>query len=144
MNTKDSENHRMTTWIESDMAYINTEINLEDYVGFVYVIKELDTGKLYYGIKKFWKIVKLKPLKGKKNKRHKVKETDWRTYKTSSPIMQEKLEENPCNYSCELVELCKSVTEMKAIEAYLQLKHYIEGDWDKLYNEVINLRMRIR
>lgn len=116
----------------------------DNYEGFVYRIEELDTGMFYYGIKKFWKIVKYPPLKGRKNKRHKKKETDWKTYKTSSPIMQKKLEDNPDNYYCEIIRLCDSVTDMKAYEAYYQLEMYVEGKWDRLYNEVINLRLRIR
>jgi hypothetical protein len=99
---------------------------------------------VYYGIKKFWKTVKYPPLKGKVNKRHKMKETDWRTYKTSSPIMQKKLEENPSNYDCRIIRLCESVTEMKAHEAFLQLKKYINNKQDTMYNECINLRLRIR
>jgi hypothetical protein len=132
----------MTTWDNVQTATGCSD--LKKYVGFVYVIEELDTGMKYYGIKKFWNVVKYPPLKGRVNKRHKLKETDWRTYKTSSPIMQQKLTENPDNYRCTILCPCDSVTQMKATEAYYQLKHYIEGDWDKLINECINLRLRIR
>lgn len=138
--------------------------DLRKYEGFVYKIEELDTGMIYYGIKKFWKTVKKIPTKYKLNpdgsyakdkkgkrilntrttRKHTRVESDWKTYKTSSPIMQKKIEENPDNYYCIIKHLCDSVTEMKAQEAYYQLKHYVEGDWHKLYNEVINLRIRIR
>lgn len=113
-------------------------------VGFVYKIFEIDTTKFYYGIKKFYHIKKLKPLKGMKNKRHNVVETDWRTYNTSSSIMKEKLKNNRNNYIKEIVKVCDSITEMKAFEAYLQLQEYLFGDWNKCYNEMINLRVRIR
>jgi len=130
-----------------DWDYYPVEISrneYQDYVGFVYVIIEEDTDMVYYGIKKFWKKVRYKPLKGKKNKRIKIVETDWKTYDTSSPIMQQKLEEKRTNYKKQILRVCESVTEMKAHEAYYQLLHYVEGNWHKLYNEVINLRLRIR
>ena len=119
-------------------------LDIKNRVGFVYEIVERDTGKKYIGIKRFWKTVKLKPLKGRKNKRHKVVETDWKIYNSSSKIMQEKIAKNPDNYLRVIKYTCKTVSELKATEAYLQLVYYISGEWDTLYNEVINLRLRIR
>lgn len=130
--------------IWDNKTYAITGASHPDNIGFVYRIEELDTGKLYYGIKKIRKRIRRKPLKGKKRVRIDYVESDWKTYKTSSPIMQEKLEKNPNNYVCRIMMFCKSVTEMKAHEAYLQLKHYINGDFDILYNQMINLRLRIR
>jgi len=126
------------------MTWINAPVVTPDSHGFVYKITEVSTGMIYIGIKKFWKIVKLKPLKGKKNKRHFRRETDWRNYTTSSPIMQLKLESNPSEYINEMVMICDTQVELKCHEAYIQLKYYMSGEWDKLYNEVINLRLRIR
>jgi len=151
-----------STWDNVD--YVTDFSNLDDYVGFVYRIEELNTGKYYFGIKKFWTTVKKKPTKYKLNpdgsykkdkkgkrilntrttKKHIQKESDWKTYKTSSPIMQQKLTDDPENYYCEIIRVCKSVSEMKAHEAYYQLDFYIKGRYDMIYNEVINLRLRIR
>ena len=113
-------------------------------VGFVYNIAELNTGMIYIGIKKFWKVNKLKPLKGKKNKRHMVAETDWRDYNSSNKLLQDKIEKNPDNYKKIIVKLCDTVTDMKAQEAFMQLEYYISGNWDRLFNQMINLRLRIR
>ena len=115
-----------------------------DYVGFVYEIYEISTGMKYVGIKKFWKKVKYKPLKGKKNKRHRIIESDWKTYCTSNKKLQEKMKNNPKDYHKTILKCCDSVTRMKAYEAYIQLNYYFRGDWDELYNEMINLRLRIR
>ena len=49
---------------------LSEDINLEDYLGFVYKITHIQTKKYYIGKKFFWKILKRPPLKGKKNKRH--------------------------------------------------------------------------
>jgi hypothetical protein len=124
--------------------WINMPKQYKDKVGFVYEITELDTGMKYIGIKRFWKTIKAAPLKGKKNKRHKLVESDWKTYNTSSPIMQEKLAKNPSNYEKIIIKTCDSITDLKATEAYIQLHYYIRGRWKTLYNEVINLRLRIR
>jgi len=123
---------------------IEDSLNIDDYTGFVYEVVEQKTDKRYFGIKKFWKVVKYKPLKGRTNKRHITKETDWKNYMTSSPVMQEKLKSDRKNYKMYIKKLCKSVTEMKAWEAYYQLEYYVNNEWHKLYNEVINLRLRIR
>ena len=150
------------TW--DNISFVDNLKDLERYEGFLYCIEEIDTGMRYYGIKKFWRTVKKKPTKYKLNldgsyaknkkgkrilntrttKKHTRVESDWRDYTTSSFIMQMKLEKNRENYVCRIVCLCKTVTDMKANEAYLQLQHYVNGTWDTLYNECINLRLRIR
>ena len=116
----------------------------EGIIGFVYKIIEKDTGMIYFGIKQVQKRIRRKPLKGTKRVRICYVESDWRTYNTSSPIMQEKLEANPQNYRKIIMKQCISKTELKAYEAYYQLQYYVDGNWDKLYNQVINLRLRIR
>ena len=135
----------------------------KDKVGFVYEITELDTGLKYIGIKKFWKIEKKKPtkylmkagkyVKDKKGKRilntrkNKIctkKESNWRDYNSSNPILSEKIPKNPSNYKKTILRICSSITELKLHEAYIQLDYYISGNWDMLYNEVINLRLRAR
>ncbi len=138
------------------IVWHNVPEDIKPFIGFVYCIHEKDTDKTYYGIKKFWEIRKLPPLKGrsikekmkraklKGNKRHKKYETDWKTYKTSSPLMQKKLTKNPSNYRKTILKCCESVSEMKAWEAYYQLGIFLYGDWDKCYNEMINLRVRLR
>lgn len=120
------------------------DIDIKDYVGFVYKICSKETGKVYYGIKKFKKKIRRKPLKGKKRVRIDYIESDWKTYKTSSPLLQKELEDGLNNYDCQIINICTSITDMKAREAYYQLEHYIKGDWDSLINEMINLRIRIR
>ena len=36
------------------MKWINTPTDINDYMGFVYVITDIVTGKKYIGKKKFW------------------------------------------------------------------------------------------
>jgi hypothetical protein len=129
------------TWVNE---HIISDSDVLQQEGFVYRIKSLKTGMLYYGIKKFKKRVRRKPLKGKKRCRICYVESDWRTYNTSSPLLQGLIVSDPDSYVKEIIKVCSSTTEMKAYEAYYQLQHYVNGTWDQLINEVINLRLRIR
>lgn len=143
-------NKTNNTWENSEI------LDFDNDIGFVYCITEKDTGMKYYGIKKIYTIKKLPALKGrtkkekerraklKGNKRHVKKETNWRTYNSSNKELQEKISNNPGNYEKKILKGCKSLTEMKTTEAYLQLKEYLFGDWNSVYNECINLRLRIR
>jgi len=126
------------------MTWINPPDDISKWHGFVYEIIELDTGKIYIGCKKFWNKKTLKALKGKINKRHKLIESDWRTYNSSNKILQENIKNNPDNYSKVIVHLCNNQIEMKCWEAHIQLDYYLNGHWNCLYNEIINLRVRIQ
>lgn len=116
----------------------------ETDVGFVYEVREKSTKCKYFGIKKLKKKIRRKPLKGKKRVRIDYVESDWKSYTTSSPIMQQKIKENPDDYEFVILCFCDSVSDMKAREAYYQLQCYIDGNWDRVYNEMINLRVRLR
>ncbi len=127
-----------------DHTWFNIPDNIKDYHGFVYHIIEKDTGMIYIGSTVFWNKRTLKPLKGKRNKRHKLVESKWREYNTSSPIMQEKLEKNPDNYKKICVRPCKSVSEKKCYEIFTILEYLFLYGWDKVYNENVNVRTRVR
>jgi hypothetical protein len=129
----------MSEWVNVS----NQDINIEQYVGFVYKIIERDTGMAYVGIKKFKKQIRRKPLKGQKRVRICHVESDWKTYVSSSRHIKEKIKENPDNYARVIIFLAETVTQMKAYEAWYQLDKYMKGDWDNIYNEMINLRLRI-
>jgi hypothetical protein len=126
------------------LSTLPKDFDTKDYFGFVYEILERGTHKSYIGIKQFWSQKTLRPLKGKKNKRHSLIESDWKTYNSSSIIIQEKIKNDPYSYTKCIMYLAKTKTDLKAMEAYLQLKYYFEGKWNLLYNECINLRLRIR
>ncbi len=126
-----------TTWLNGPV------ITDPKYLGFVYEITNKDTGKKYIGCKTFWDKASYPPLQGLKNKRHFMRESKWRTYNGSGNF-EEDVDKNPQRYKKVILKYCKSVTEMKATEAYIQLGYYISGEWYLLLNEVINLRLRIR
>ena len=82
-------------------------ISLEDYIGFVYKITHIPTGKYYIGKKFFWKILKRPPLKGKKNKRHEKQPSDWKEYWGSS---EELLKDNPYLRDRDIESLIKKIS----------------------------------
>ena len=55
----------------------NKPKNIDDYLGFVYVIENTTNKKWYVGQKKFWFKKTLPPLKGKKRKRRSLVKSDW-------------------------------------------------------------------
>ena len=65
-------------WHYGDLEFTSEMIN--EYVGFVYVITDLNNKKKYVGKKLFQSTRRLAPLKGKTRKRKVVKESDWKDY----------------------------------------------------------------
>ena len=101
-----------------------------DYFGFVYRITNLVNGYDYIGRKYFKTKRKLKPLIGKKNKRHRIKETDWQDYWGSSNRLTEDIEKlGKENFKREIICLCKTRGETNYMEAKIQF------DEDVLLNE---------
>jgi len=102
----------------------------KEFVGFVYIITEKKTNKMYIGCKKFWT--------------KKGKPTNWKTYVSSSGSLKGFDINNPKLFKKDIIYVAESITKMKAYEAYMQLQFYWNGKWDQLYNEMVNLRVRIR
>ena len=65
------------------MHWNNPPENIDDYFGFCYEIKNKLNGMSYIGKKQFFSITK-KKIKGRKNKVTVKKESDWKTYTSSS------------------------------------------------------------
>jgi hypothetical protein len=129
----------MTHWLYEGQPFDSDMIG--DYVGFVYLITNLDNDKKYIGKKWFWSTKKLPPLKGKKRKRTVVKESDWKQYYGSSEEVKLLLEQHgKDNFKREILRLCKTKGECTYYEAKLQF------DFDVLlrddyYNEFIGCKI---
>ena len=114
----------------------------ENFFGFIYVITNTATGKKYIGKKQAQKIAKLPPLKGKTRKRHVVKETDWKTYTSSSDkVNHDLIEYGKDKFLFEIVRFCNSKSELAYYEAKLQFDNDVLLNEDKFYNGIINLRL---
>ena len=113
----------------------------EEYVGFVYLITNLNTGKKYIGKKLSKFKVTKKPLKGRKNKRRSTKESDWKTYWGSSDKLNADVEDlGTENFTREILYYCTSRGELSYLEAREQFDRKVL-ETDEYYNGIINVRV---
>ena len=132
------------TWL-----YNNQTIDLlpEDCVGFVYLITNIATGRMYIGKKlaKFskttQKTVKLKNGSKKKKKIRTKVDSDWRDYYGSSPELTKDVEsQGKDNFKREILYYCKSKSECSYIEAREQFSRKVLESKD-YYNGHIQVRV---
>jgi hypothetical protein len=113
----------------------------EGYIGFVYLITNLQSGQKYIG-KKLAQFKRTKPpLKGKRLKRRSTVESDWRDYWGSSERLQADIEAlGPEHFTREILYYCKSKAEMSYLEAREQFERRVL-ETDDYYNGIINVRV---
>ena len=119
----------------------------EDCVGFVYLITNRLSGRMYVGKKlaKFskttYRVVKLKNGKKKRKKIRGKIESDWQTYYGSSPELQRDVDALGAeNFTREILYFCKSKAECSYIEAREQFTRRVLESTD-YYNGIINCRI---
>ena len=119
----------------------------EDCIGFVYLITNTDTGRMYIGKKlaKFSKTiqrtVKLKNGTKKKKKIRTKIDSDWRDYYGSSPELTKDVEQlGKENFSREILYYCQSKSECSYIEAREQFARRVLESKD-YYNGHIQVRV---
>ncbi len=120
----------------------NVPKDLDKYFGFVYCITNTLNGRQYLGKKFLWKDKKLKPLKGKKNKRHFKVETDWKNYWGSSKELLEDIEKHgKKNFEREILLHCETKWGCAYYEAKMQfdLEVLFDKHW---YNNYIGCRLK--
>jgi hypothetical protein len=114
-----------------------TDDMIEDNYGFVYIIKNLDTGKLYIGKKGFY--LRKRYQKNKKRK-FKLVESDWKTYTGSNDVLNEDVNSGH-KLEREILHLCRTKSEM----SYLECKEQFLRDVllsDEYYNQWIQCKIR--
>ena len=113
----------------------------EGAFGFVYLITNLTNDKKYIG-KKLAQFKRSKPpLKGRKNKRRTLVESDWRDYYGSSDELNEDVEKlGKENFKRKILYFCASKAELSYVEAREQFKYKVleTDDW---YNGHIRVRV---
>ena len=127
-----------------DLGHWSTSIIIEEGnipYGFIYKITCLTNNRKYIGKKQCKSILKRKPLKGKKNKRCEVIETNWKEYTSSSRELNEDiLKYGKENFKFEILELCDSKFALAYKEAKIQFAEEVLLR-DDYYNGIINLRV---
>jgi hypothetical protein len=122
------------TWLYNDVPFED----IADYVGFVYLITNLQNGRKYIGKKNFY-FSKTRTIKGKK-KRSKV-ESDWKEYFGSNKELLEDVEKlGQENFKREIIKLCKSKGEFGYYEAKYQFENNVLESND-YYNTWIMVRV---
>lgn len=131
-------------WTHDGTLFEPDEEFLKQYVGFVYLITEVDTGRMYVGKKNFWSTRKLKPLKGKTRRRTVTKQSDWRDYYGSNDKLKLLVESTGGEgYDRQILKLCKSKGELSYAELEEQITRRVLFD-DKYYNGIIQVRISSR
>ena len=111
------------------------------FYGFIYQITNTTNDRKYIGKKQSITILKRPPLKGRKNKRHVVKETDWKIYTGSSDKLNEDIQKlGKGKFKFEILRFCQSKSELAYYEAKMQFDHDVLLKED-YYNGMINLRL---
>ena len=112
----------------SEWTYNNKPFNsdmIEDYIGFVYEVYDTEAKMKYIGKKKFWSKVTKPPLKGEKNKRRSLKESDWKDYYGSSEEVKSLVENTgEWRFKRKIIRLCKTLGEM----SYYEMKEQLDND----------------
>ena len=113
----------------------------ENFYGFIYVIVNNLTNKKYIGKKQCISHRSKKPLKGKKNKRHITKESDWKTYTGSNKNLNEDISNHGINnFKFYILKFCQSKWELAYEEIKLQIEERVLLSED-YYNGIINVRI---
>jgi len=109
--------------------------------GFIYEITNLASKRIYIGKKQIQKIIKRPPLKGKKNKRHLITESDWKVYTGSCNELNNDIQiHGKDNFNFKMLKLCNNKWELAYEEAKLQFELGVLLS-DNYYNGIINCRI---
>jgi len=114
----------------------NKSFNINEWYGFIYLIKDTISGKMYIGKKNFFsktnkklgkKEIKALPItKGRKAfKKLIIKESNWKTYYGSADVI--KNDPDKSHYERYLLKLCKSSAALSYYEVkYLCIYEVLE------------------
>jgi hypothetical protein len=119
----------------------------EDVVGFVYLITNTSSGRMYIGKKLFhfskttYKTVKLKNGTKKRKKIRGKVESDWQDYYGSSDALSKDIETlGKDTFKREILYYCKSKAECSYIEAREQFTRKVLESTD-YYNGIISVKV---
>ena len=133
-------------WYYKNEPFEPTEEELSEYQGFVYLIRETDTGMKYIGKKFFWKPKILPVTKTRKRRKRTIVESDWKTYFGSSEVLKERVQESQNSemiYRREILKLCKTKGQCSYYEAKSQFVNDVLLRED-YYNQFIGCKIHAR
>ncbi len=111
---------------------------------FIYKIENIQNGMIYIGYKSFYstKTTPLKKAEISSDKRRKTykevtKESNWKTYNSSSKFLAELIKDNPKFFKKEILLFCKTQIQARYYEAKYQFCEGVLETNDFSYNENI-------
>lgn len=121
---------------------LNENVIIDDKTfGFIYEITNTITNKKYIGKKQCQSRIKRKPLKGKTRNRIDFKESDWKSYTSSSNDLNEEIKTyGKDKFIFKILRICDS----KWALAYYEIKEQIDRDVlfkEEYHNGIINCRI---
>ena len=129
----------MKPWLFQDREFTKLEDFPDNCFGYIYKITNLSTDQYYIGKKFLHHNTKRKI--GKKEKaliegkgrrpgfERVVKESDWKTYYSSSEIIKEDVKQNGDNhYKREILQFAYSQKELSYLEVFIQFRYDILRD----------------
>ena len=126
------------TWYFHNTGEEFKEDDIQDNVGFVYIISHNKTGKKYIGKKLFTKS-KTKQVKGKKKKIR--VESDWADYYGSNEQLLNEVKGKESEYTREILHLCKSRSECSYWETWeIFNRHALLKE--EYYNQWVSCKIR--
>ena len=103
----------------------NVNFELEEWFGFIYKITELDTGREYIGKKQFFNTTR-KIIKGRKNRKKVVTESNWKKYTGSSEHLNLEISiKGKDNYKFEILSLHNSKGSLHYAEVEYQITNNV-------------------
>ena len=112
-----------------------------EYVGFIYRITDTETGEKYIGQKRFHKTKTLPITKTRKRRKKTLVESDWRSYYSSSTIIQQAVTEGLSDrYEREILRFGYSKGDLNFLELKEQMDHNVLFD-DTYLNGILNARI---
>lgn len=117
------------------------KIIVSGFIGFIYEITEQESGKKYIGKKMLIKKTKRKVKSKNGVSRNKIvwKESDWRKYHGSSPVLTERVNSGKYKYDRESLLFCNGKADLMYYETKHQLDKNVIFD-DNYYNNMLHIR----
>ena len=124
----------MSMWLYKDVAIDNIDQIPEGTFGYVYLITNIITGKIYVGKKqlssnrktKLTKKEKLLPENKRKKYKRVVKESDWKGYWGSSDELKKDIVQLGIeNFKREILCFCSSKIDLSYYEVHYQISYNV-------------------
>jgi hypothetical protein len=109
----------MDTWVFAGKPFLEAP---ENYFGFVYLITNNVTQEKYIGRKQFFSNTS-KKVKGRKNRKHTIKASNWKEYWSSSDEVKESVKKyGKKSFTREIIQLCPTRGDLTYGEVSAQIK----------------------